>query len=131
MDDETPFNPLDKRNLGESVVEALLERPPSSLANVPAFRGAGIYAIYYAGDYPAYQTLARENRSEPKTPIYVGKAIPKGARKGAALNFTDRSRALSKTPAGARGIDSRRFVAQNRGFLVSETDCGRCLDRPR
>ncbi|MCB1236859.1 MAG: Eco29kI family restriction endonuclease [Verrucomicrobiae bacterium] len=113
MDDETPFNPLDKRNLGESVVEALLERPPSSLANVPAFRGAGIYAIYYAGDYPAYQTLARENRSEPKTPIYVGKAIPKGARKGAALNFTDRSRALSKRlqehEASIRAVSSLRI----------------------
>ena len=42
----SPFNPLDKRNLAESVTDAMLARPVESLP--PArFIGVGIYAIYY------------------------------------------------------------------------------------
>lgn len=85
-----PFNPLDKINLGKSVAEALLEQPVQSLP-IPGrsrpsgevFLGAGVYAIYYTGDYAAYEPIARENRNEQfKQPIYVGRAVPKGARKG-------------------------------------------------
>jgi hypothetical protein len=47
-----------------------------------ASRGAGIYAIYYTGDFPAYAPLVAANRKQMKVPIYVGKAVPKGSRKG-------------------------------------------------
>ncbi len=47
------------------------------------FEGAGIYAIYYSGDFPAYAPIASKNKGkDPKQPIYVGKAIPSGGRKG-------------------------------------------------
>ena len=47
------------------------------------FKGAGIYAIYYTGDFEAYQNLAEVNRDNMfSRPIYVGKAVPPGARKG-------------------------------------------------
>ncbi len=47
------------------------------------FPGAGIYAIYYTGDFPAYRPLAEANRDGRfDIPIYVGKAIPPGGRKG-------------------------------------------------
>lgn len=83
-----PYNPLDKRNLGRSVAEALLE---SDLVSLPAsesresFVGAGVYAIYYFGErspYPPYQRLADHNNQTANEliPIYVGKAIPRGAR---------------------------------------------------
>lgn len=82
MPDE-PFNPLDKTNLGESVAKALLERPVVSLPPTTAFSGAGIYAIYYAGDFAAYEPIQRRNLHEKwAAPIYVGKAVPPGARKG-------------------------------------------------
>jgi hypothetical protein len=78
------YNPLDKRNLGESVAEALLSQPVSELPPPKRFWGAGVYAIYYKGDFPAYDFVASANQNDAwALPIYVGKAVPKGARKGA------------------------------------------------
>ncbi|WP_426991857.1 Eco29kI family restriction endonuclease [Methylomonas sp. CM2] len=82
-----PFNPLDKRQLGESVGQALLRRPVVSMADLKSFDGAGIYAIYYSGQFPAYEAVANVNRDgKYAAPIYVGKAVPKGARKGGDLD---------------------------------------------
>lgn len=77
-----PYNPLDKLNLGKSVAEALLDQEAHPMADVPLFTGAGIYAIYYSGPHPAYKKLAVANRDGSNVPIYVGKAIPSGGRKG-------------------------------------------------
>jgi hypothetical protein len=47
------------------------------------FIGAGLYAIYYKGDFPAYKRVsAQAQNPTTKVPVYVGKAIPEGARKG-------------------------------------------------
>jgi hypothetical protein len=78
-----PFNPLDKKNLGASVAEAMLEQSAQPLSMLSKFIGVGIYAIYYTGDFPAYAPLAARNRDGRfSAPIYVGKAEPEGARKG-------------------------------------------------
>lgn len=76
-----PFNPLDKRNLGESVADAALHSPLHTLPPEP-FVGAGVYLLYYTGDHPIYRRLVRANEEEMLYPIYVGKAVPAGARKG-------------------------------------------------
>lgn len=81
--DEKPFNPLDKKNLGVSVADAMLAKPVTTIGLRKRFNGAGIYAIYYTGDFPEYEVLAKRNRSGKwAAPIYVGKAVPEGARKG-------------------------------------------------
>ena len=78
----SPFNPLDKRNLAESVTDAMLARPVKMLPPEP-FIGAGIYAIYYTGHFHLYRRIAELNAGEAFVqPIYVGKAVPAGARKG-------------------------------------------------
>lgn len=78
-----PYNPLDKLNLGKSVAQALLEQNVRGMKAIGDIRGAGIYAIYYTGDFPAYGPVATKNRNRAfGQPIYVGKAIPKGGRKG-------------------------------------------------
>ena len=70
--------------MGTSVAEALLIREPIPLANIERFIGAGIYAIYYTGNFPPYKEISRKNQGGKfEIPIYVGKAIPAGARKGA------------------------------------------------
>lgn len=80
---EPPFNPLDKRSLGASVAKALLARPVALLPPEDSFVGAGVYAIYYVGDFAAYSALAEANKPDRHAvPIYVGKAIPPGARRG-------------------------------------------------
>lgn len=91
-DDVQPFNPLDTKNLAIAVAKAMLERKARSLGDLPPFRGAGIYAIYYAGKFPTYQPMARENqdRELPRWPIYIGRAQPPGGRQGSfSLDATD------------------------------------------
>lgn len=78
-----PFNPLDKKNLGAAVAEAMLASKVHPLGDLPDFKGAGIYAIYYSGKHPSYVELAKRNVAPRFTaPIYIGKAVPSGARKG-------------------------------------------------
>lgn len=78
-----PFNPLDKKNLGASVVDALLASKVHPLENIPEFNGAGIYAIYYSGNFKTYEKLTKQNQGgNYYVPIYVGKADPAGGRKG-------------------------------------------------
>jgi len=87
MTDRRPFNPLDKRNLAASIAEALLESEPVPLGSIRSFAGSGVYAIYYTGEHPAYTALADANREGRWwAPIYVGKAIPKGGRKGVEIS---------------------------------------------
>ncbi len=77
-----PYNPLDKLHLGENVAKALLTRPIDGLPPDP-FPGAGIYALYYIGKFPPYASVRAKNLDDQwAAPIYVGKAVPPGARKG-------------------------------------------------
>jgi hypothetical protein len=81
-----PFNPLDKKNLGASVAEALLTNDVRPLNNLESFEGAGVYVIYYTGDFAPYAQMAASNQGgQFKLPIYVGKAVPAGARMGGGL----------------------------------------------
>lgn len=103
---ETPYNPLDKKNLGVSVADAMLSRAVSSLPPVDRFMGAGIYAIYYVGDFPAYTRLAEKNRDGRfEAPIYIGKAIPAGARRGGGLGTTTGPVLFRRLSEHAQSID--------------------------
>jgi hypothetical protein len=82
MRSEPAYNPLDKRNLGVSVADALLNKALGSLPPEEPFIGAGVYAIYYKGNFPAYRQVSLKSKPQRETPIYVGKAVPAGARKG-------------------------------------------------
>jgi hypothetical protein len=81
---EAPFNPLDKITLGLTVAKAMLDRPTIQMPISTPFSGAGIYAIYYVGtEYPSYGAIAARNtEGQFAWPIYVGKAVPAGGRKG-------------------------------------------------
>ncbi len=90
-----PYNPLDKRNLGRSVAEALLLQPVKPLAAPSGLAGAGVYALYYTGGFPPYEPVSVKNRDGSfAQPIYVGKAVPEGARKGGMTFDSSRGRAL-------------------------------------
>lgn len=79
---DKPYNPLDKANLASSIENAILKRPCVPLSNTDKVEGAGVYAIYYRGPFQHYTRLAELNLDTCTQPIYVGKAIPKGGRKG-------------------------------------------------
>lgn len=79
------YNPLSKLNLAKSIEGELLARSVDPLSSVDVI-GSGVYAIYYTGDFSIYQILAQANSDgKYERPIYVGKAIPKGGRKGGGL----------------------------------------------
>jgi len=77
---EPSYDPLTRIELGRSVVNALLGRPCGRLPPEP-FGGIGVYAIYYHGPFDLYGPISAKDCA---TPIYVGKAIPRGGRKGLA-----------------------------------------------
>jgi hypothetical protein len=77
--DPTPFNPLDRINLARSVERALLEQPRRQLPLEEVFNGAGLYAIYYHGPFELYRPISSRAGAAP---IYVGKAVPRGSRRG-------------------------------------------------
>lgn len=92
---DKPYNPLQKKNLAESIVRAILEQPPRPLSRTEDLGGAGVYIIYYSGDSPLYTPVASLNADNKfGQPIYVGKAIPRGGRKG---GFADDDSAMRGT----------------------------------
>lgn len=113
-----PFNPLDKRHLGESVGQAMLRQPVVPMSNLVSFEGAGIYAIYYCGDFPAYEAIAQKNRGlNFVAPIYVGKAVPKGARKGGDLEASP-GRALFN-----RLMQHKRSIEEPSNLDIADFHC--------
>ena len=118
-----PFNPLERKHLGASVADALLAAPALALSSLPSFVGAGIYAIYYVGDFPSYLPLAQANRDGNfLVPIYVGKAVPKGARIGggtgtAGRDLHGRLRQHATSVSKAKNLAARDFFCR---YLVVE-----------
>ncbi|MDR1264869.1 MAG: Eco29kI family restriction endonuclease [Propionibacteriaceae bacterium] len=90
-----PFNPLAMDSLAHSIVTRMMEMDAVPLDNVPRFTGAGLYAIYYRGPFPAYSLLAKVNAEQAAVPIYVGKAVPSGGRKGVDVAESSDTRSLA------------------------------------
>ncbi|MDM9645561.1 Eco29kI family restriction endonuclease [Rhizobium sp. S163] len=92
----TSYNPLDKSNLARSIENELLGRDPVQLSAAAGIQGAGVYVIYYVGDFPPYQQISAKNKEGMfSQPIYVGKAIPKGGRKGGISTDASKGKALA------------------------------------
>jgi Eco29kI restriction endonuclease len=107
MTPSAPYNPLDKVNLARSIENELLQGPANALDSTDGISGAGVYAIYYRGNFPPYGPVSTANADgEFNKPIYVGKAIPKGGRKGGLTKDAAKGRALSeRLRQHAAGID--------------------------
>jgi hypothetical protein len=117
---EAPYNPLDKKNLGVSVADALLAQPIGPLPPSDKFLGAGIYALYYSGNYSAYKAIGQADEDgKPTIPIYVGKAVPAGARKGgfgldipAGAVLYNRPAEHAESIQGAKNLDIQHFACR-------------------
>jgi hypothetical protein len=124
-DKPKPYNPLDIENLGESIGRVILTSTPTQMSKLGSFKGAGVYALYYTGDLPIYELLASANRDGKfGQPIYVGKAIPEGGRKGVLVRASDttstlasRLRAHKNSITAATNLDPADFYAR---WLVVE-----------
>lgn len=82
------FDPSNPNYMGRFTAAALLIQPRHPLAEVEKFYGAGVYALYYKGDFAAYEKV-----SGKETPLYTGKADPKIAH---AENPTEQGDSLSR-----------------------------------
>lgn len=58
-----------------------------------SFKGPGVYALFYDGDFEPYRTL---RSTDSKRPIYVGKAVLAGARKGGLQDLSNPGPVLSQ-----------------------------------
>ena len=66
------FNPLDYSVLSASLANELMTTDLVPLSQVEEFYGNGVYALFYTGDFKAYEPLAKQNRKCPGSfPIYV------------------------------------------------------------
>lgn len=73
LNETREFNPADLENLVRFCVQELESRPSRGLPLPAPFDGAGIYALYYDGDFSLYQhpSIRSPDRIQP---IYVGRA---------------------------------------------------------
>ena len=92
MDDLDPikhpgfmFDPSNPNVVGRIVGITMIAQKRKPLANIERFYGAGVYALYYNGDFPAYARISRREH-----PIYVGKADPADAASKTAMEQGDR-----------------------------------------
>ncbi|TAK20646.1 MAG: Eco29kI family restriction endonuclease [Chloroflexota bacterium] len=77
--DTRTYDPLDYENLAASCVQELMRRGPYQLPIGARFDGAGVYALFYRGDFEPYRPISS---SDATVPIYVGSAVSAGTRKG-------------------------------------------------
>ena len=75
------YDPLTYDNLMAGLIVSFERQTRLKLAQVADVQGPGIYALFYNGAYDVYQPISRT-----PTPIYVGKAVPPGARKGVIVD---------------------------------------------
>lgn len=106
------YDPLDYNNLARSVVEALLGARPSTIPP-DAFDGSGVYAIYYAGSLEYRATASAE-----EVPIYVGKAIPPGGRRGGRGDGPAATRPLHR-----RLRDHAKSIGQTTNLSLEHASC--------
>jgi len=116
-----PYNPLEKENLGKSVADSLVCKAPVPLGAVERFHGAGVYAIYYTGNFDAYAELGNWNRGEDgvNIPIYVGKAVPTGGRKG----NVDPEVSAKGTALFSRLEEHRKSIEQTSNLDIRDFSC--------
>lgn len=126
MKSDRPFNPLDKINLASSIDYALINLDPEPLGDLSEFSGAGIYALYYVGDFSAYKQLASVNSDHLIAPIYVGKAEASGKRKGGFLEESSAGNSLykrlndhAKSIISAKNLDISDFYCRH--LVMDET----------
>lgn len=116
-----PFNPLEHEVLGAAIAQVLTGTTLYKLDDPFPLEGAGIYAIYYTGDNAPYVTLAQRNTEQPgRWPIYVGQALPAGARKGIKGDGTTSKKKTPLKDRLAKHTASILEIEKNSGDLKVE-----------
>lgn len=112
-------------DLARELIDFFKDRESHSLSELGSERETlrryiGVYALYPTSDaHPLYESIAEANLSAHRLPIYVGKAVPRGARTGraeregqttASNNLYARLREHRRSIDQAENLDVERFV---------------------
>lgn len=74
------FRSPEFQSVVKNAVQFFAKTPICPLPPLHQFKGAGVYALYYLGNFKLYAKLTAANQSNSSQPIYVGKAVPSGWR---------------------------------------------------
>ncbi|WP_223531779.1 Eco29kI family restriction endonuclease [Pseudomonas sp. GL-RE-20] len=117
------FDPSAPNTAGRVVALTLVAQARHPLSEIPDFYGAGVYAIYYRGDFAPYRLLSNTDH-----PIYVGQAAPdEASAKDAVGQGTKLSARLREHARNIRKVDATlnisdfdcRFLIVQSGFQTS------------
>ena len=104
--DVPEFDPLAVENVGVTLAVELLEQPLERMPPPDPFAGAGVYALYYSGDHPAYAGLTGIDGGRNKYPVYIGKAAGESSKQGFNSSSATKKRKLYERIAQhAKSID--------------------------
>lgn len=128
------FDPSNPKVVGRFVALALVAQDRHPLAEIPKSYGSGVYAIYYNGSFPAYQSI-----SGTETPIYVGQAAPavsnartpieQGAKLSGRLNDHRKNISKASSTLELADFEFRSLVVQS-GWETAAEDYLIHLFRP-
>lgn len=120
------FDPTDPNTAGRVIALTLVAQDRYPLAKIPEFYGAGVYAIYFRGDFEPYAPLKGKDH-----PIYVGKADPdyqgaknavsQGMKLSGRLNEHAKNIRKAKTTLSIDDFECRFLIVQT-GFQKSAED---------
>ena len=71
------YDPLTYNNLMAGLILHFERQNRKRLDTIEGVEGPGIYSLFYTGNMACYASI-----SDSERPIYVGKAVPPGSRKG-------------------------------------------------
>ena len=100
----------------DEAVRFFTATPVHRLPPPSRFIGAGVYGLYYVGDYELYTKIAELNRQTCVQPIYVGKAVPSGWRMARATD--------SETPVLYQRLrEHTRSIQQATNLKIDDFRC--------
>lgn len=102
------YDPLTYDNLMAGMVLHFEKQTLEPLDTIEVVSGPGIYSLFYSGNLPIYDSI-----SGSESPIYVGKAIPPGSRKGEDVDE-------SKPALRSRIREHARSIGEVRNLEVSD-----------
>lgn len=107
------YDPLTYENLMAGLALHFGEQPQVPLDGTADVTGPGIYALFYSGPFDTYSPI-----SGTDAPIYVGKAVPPGSRRGEDVDVSrpvlrQRLREHARSIGAANNLDLSDFTCRH------------------